>query len=258
MKLIPIRSKIKRRKFNLFKAIIECLKDAKVKLENNDILVISSKFVAMSEGRYIRLSKVKVGKEAKRIAKKYKVDERIAELVLKESDKIIGGTKGFLLALKDGILTPNAGIDRSNIFSGYAILLPKEPFVTADKIRKLFYERFCIKIGVIITDSRLMPTRIGTIGVAVGVSGFEPIRDERGKKDLFGKKIRVSRMAVADDISSAAQFLMGEANYATPIVVVKGANVKLTDRKLSNKDLSIDLNTCVFMRSLSFSLKGSV
>ena len=111
---------------------------------------------------------------------------------MQQADNIVSGIPGFLLTIKDGMIAPNSGIDKSNCPAGKIILYPKDSFKSAKYLRKKIFKKFGIKVGIVISDSRLMPTRIGCTGIAVGVSGFEPVNDERGKRDLFGKKLRVT------------------------------------------------------------------
>src|SRR5574341_1193621 len=137
----------------------------------------------------------KPSRKSAEIAQKYNMDSRLAELVLRESYFMFSCVPGFILAVKDGVIAPNAGIDRSNVQHGYAILHPREPFKVAEILRHEFLRHAGKKVGIVITDSRLMPTRIGTIGIAIAVAGFEPVQDLRGTKDLFGNTLRVTLKA---------------------------------------------------------------
>jgi coenzyme F420-0:L-glutamate ligase len=235
-------------KFDVVKLI-----DEKVgpRLKNGDILVISSKFVAISEGRVVRLRGVKAGAKANELALEHRMDSRLCELVLRESDEVIGGIPGFLLATKDGLLAPNAGIDKSNISHGMVVLYPRRPEASARRIREALRFSRGVSIGVVICDSRLAPTRRGTTGVAVATSGIESVLDMRGRTDLFGNVLKVTSQAVADDLSSAAELLMGESDEATPIVLVRGVrrNVqKNTD--YDGRRFSISMDEDVYLRSL--------
>ena len=130
------------------------------------------------------------------------MDERIAQVALQESDYVVSGIPGFLLTINDGMIAPNAGIDKSNCPQGKIVLYPKDSFKTANELRKRFLKKYGIKIGIVISDSRLMPTRIGCTGIAIGVSGFDPVDDERGKTDLYGKKLKVTFKATADCLAT--------------------------------------------------------
>ncbi|HEY9490405.1 MAG TPA: coenzyme F420-0:L-glutamate ligase, partial [Nitrososphaeraceae archaeon] len=107
-----------------------------------------------------------------------------------------------------------------------------------------------IKVGVVIADSRLMPTRIGTIGVALASAGFEPVEDQRGKRDLFGNILKVTLKAVSDSIAATGVAVMGEGSESTPIVVIRGIRVIATDRKLSWHDMAVDARQDIYIRGL--------
>ena len=223
-------------------------------LMDGDVLVISSKFVAVSEGRVVKLDTVRVGKKATELAKKHRMDPRLCELVLRESDEVIGGIPGFLLANRDGLLTPNAGIDKSNVKHGTVVLYPRRPEVSARRIREALRFSRGISVGVVICDSRLAPTRRGTTGVAVAASGIEAVLDMRGRVDLFGNVLKVTAQGVADDLSSAAEVLMGESDESTPIVLVRGlARSLLKETEYSGRRFMIPMDECVYLRSLGYS-----
>jgi coenzyme F420-0:L-glutamate ligase len=222
-------------------------------LRDGDVLVISSKYVAIAEGRIVRLGGVKVGREAKAMAKQFRMDGRLCELVLRESDAILGGISGFILASHDGLLTPNAGIDKSNVGHGTVVLYPRRPELSAGRIRDALRFDLGVEVAVVICDSRLMPSRRGTVGVSLASAGLEAIVDLRGKKDLFGNVLRVTSQAVADDLSSAAQLLMGESDEATPMVIVRGVDrALLRDEIYPSKKFSIPLDDDVYLRSIGF------
>lgn len=220
-------------------------------LKEGDIIVISSKYVAISEGRVIPLRAVKVGAEARAVAQTYHMDPRLMELILRESDSVLGGIPGFILASWEGLLTPNAGIDKSNVEHGRVVLYPRRPQESASRIREALRFALGINVGVVVCDSRLMPTRRGTTGVALASSGIEAIVDLRGKSDLFGNVLRVTSQAIADDLTSAAQLLMGESNEAVPIVIVRGLDsVGLKEIEYPPSRFSIPMDEDVYLRSL--------
>lgn len=243
MQVFPIKVERKSRKFDLFNEI----SDSGFKFLNHDILVISSKFVSISEGSTIRLSDVKPTNRSRGLANRFQMDRRIADIVLREADVVLRGIPGFLLTIKDGMIAPNAGIDKSNAPPGHIILYPKDSFKTARRLRSKFISSLSVSLGVIISDSRLMPTRIGTTGIAIGVSGIEPVEDLRGLPDLFGKKLQVTMKAVADDLATVGVFMMGERNESIPLVVIRGAKVKFTGRKLSYHDLTVNARNDIYL-----------
>ena len=248
MEILPIKIPKKDEGFDLFRTIV----DSKFQFLADDILVISSKFVSMSEKSLIDLKNVKVSKRARELALKFKMDEKIAQVTLQESDYVVSGIPGFLLTISDGMIAPNAGIDKSNCPPGKIVLYPKDSFKTANELRKKFLKKYGIKIGIVISDSRLMPTRIGCTGIAIGVSGFDPVDDERGKTDLYGKKLKVTFKATADCLATIGVFMMGESNESIPLVVIRGANVRETKRTLSMKDMTVNPKIDIYLRNIPF------
>ena len=246
MQVFPIRIPRKRMGFDFFRTIV----DSEFNFQEDDIVVVSSKFVSVSEGSLIDLNSVKATKRAKSLASKFKMDEKIAQIAMEESDYIVSGIPGFLLTINNGMIAPNAGIDKSNSPPGKIILYPKDSFMSAKRLRKKFLENLGISVGIVISDSRLMPTRIGCTGIAVGVSGFEPVEDERGKKDLYGRELMVTFKATADCLATIGVFLMGESNESTPIVVVRGAKVHKTNRNLSMKDMTVKPKIDIYLRNM--------
>ena len=253
IQLFPVKCGKQTENFPLVECILSSITKNGLKLEDDDILAISSKFVAMSEGRIVKLSSIKAGEKAKAIARKLKMKPEMAQLVLDEAEKVFSGVENFVLAIKDGMIAPNAGIDKSNVYPSHAILYPKNAFTAAERIRNEIYKRTRKKIGVVLTDSRLMPTRIGTTGIAVAVSGFEPVQNCIGKRDLFGNKLKYTKRALADDIAAAAQLLMGETDEAIPVVIVRAKNLqwRYMDRKVSRKEMVIDWRKDIYIRGLS-------
>jgi coenzyme F420-0:L-glutamate ligase len=244
LEIFAIRVDRKDKKFDLFASL------QGFDYRDGDVLVVSSKFVSMSEGMVVDMKKVRASKKAKTLAKKYQMDPKLAELVIRESDYLVKGVPGFALAIRNSMIAPNAGIDKSNVQKGHAILYPRDPFVSAERLRDKFRAVRGIRIGVVIADSRLMPTRIGTTGVAIACAGIEPVEDLRGKKDLFGNVLRVTLRAVADGLATMGVAVMGESDESTPAAVVRGARVQWTDRKLSWKDMAVSPEVDIYLRGI--------
>jgi coenzyme F420-0:L-glutamate ligase len=192
---------------------------------------------------------VQVSVEASELARRYQMNPKIVQLVMQEADHIFGGIQGFLLTFKDGIVSPNAGLDRSNIPSGYAVLFPKDPYNSSANIRRR--ERLGVDVGVILTDSWLMPGRLGTTGVALATAGFRPVQDERGKTDLFGNQMQVTQRGIADTICASAQLVMGERDEGIPVAIVRNTGVELIDIELGVADVSIPWDMCIYIESLT-------
>ncbi len=248
---VAVKVKPMHGRFDLFKVIMDSIDDAGEHIQDDDVIALSSKFVAMSQGRFVDVRSVKPMSDALEYARRYHMDARLSELVLRESEHTFSGVAGFILAVKDGMLAPNAGIDRSNVMHDNAILYPSEPFRVADMLRDKFliYEKR--RVGIVIVDSRLMPTRIGTTGVALAVSGFEPVMDKRGSKDIFGNVMRVTLHAVADCIASTANMLMGETDESRPIVIVRGLDIRMSNECYDWHELAVAYDQCLYIRGLN-------
>jgi coenzyme F420-0:L-glutamate ligase len=213
-------------------------------LQAGDIVVVAESALATAEGRTTRLADIEPSAEALRFAEEYHMDPRHVEVVLRESDRVVGGIPGFLLCMKGGTLLPNAGIDASNAPSGSVVLLPIDPDASAARIRAAIAERAGADVGVIVIDSRTHAMRLGCSGVAIGCSGIPSVIDERGKLDLFGRELEVTKRAVADCIASAAELVMGEANECVPAAVVRGIGLPTGDYA---GVATIDASECLFM-----------
>ena len=150
----------------------------------------------------------------------------------KEADTILTEKKGMFMTIKDGICIPNAGIDLSNAPEGTAVLWPDNPWKWAVQIRKEIAKKWKVKnFGVVIADSRITTLRKGTTGVALAWEGFKGVEDLRGTVDLFGRKMRVTHVATADNLVSAALLVMGESNACTPLALITEAPVQWTNEK---------------------------
>ncbi len=250
--VVPIQAPVREIPFNLYNTIIESAIACGESLQDGDILAVSSKYVAISQGRIVYLDDVTVSTKASELAQRYNMDARIAQLVLNESDHIFGGIQlGYMLTYNEGIIAPNAGLDRSNIPSGQVVLLPEKPYQAAASIRRELRERSNLDIGVILTDSWLMPGRMGTSGVALATAGFRPIQDERGKVDLFGNPMAVTQRGIADSLCICAQMVMGERDEATPLALIRNTGVELLDVELGVEDVAIPWEMCLYIESLT-------
>jgi len=249
--VFPVKAPVQTGTFDLVETIVQALADSGQSLQDGDVLALSSKYAAISEGRVVTLADVQVSAEAQQLAERYSMNPRIAQLVMQEADHIFGGIHGFMMTYKDGIMSANAGLDRSNIPSGYAVLFPEDPYRSAANIRRDLQARLGVTIGLVLTDSWLMPVRWGTTGVALATAGFRPMQDERGKHDLFGNPMQVTVRGIADAICSAAQLVMGERDEATPLAIVRNTGVEMSDIELSVADVAIDWNLCIYVQSLT-------
>jgi coenzyme F420-0:L-glutamate ligase len=194
---------IKTRIFHEGDDIICFIEEHIPKIKNGSVLVVTSKIVALAEGRTALLKD------------KNEVVKRESELALK--------TKFVWLTINKGDVMADAGVDESNA-QGKLILLPKDSFRAASLIRRELKKMYGVKdLGVILSDSRVAPLRAGVIGVALGYAGIKGLRDYRGKPDLFGRKFRYSKTNVADSLATAATVVMGEGRERQPLAVIEDA-----------------------------------
>ncbi len=193
------------------------------KLRDGSVLVVTSKIVALSEGRVENIE-----------------DDKTRERLIKAESQWAMRTKYTWLTIKDNMVMSSAGIDESNA-NGKIILLPRDSFLAAAKIRTWLKKKYQLKnIGVIITDSRLLPLRAGIVGIALGYAGLKGIRDYRGKSDIFGRHLKLSRTDVVDSLATAAVLVMGEGAEKQPLAIITGAPVEFKD-KINRHELDIDI-----------------
>jgi len=247
MRLYAVKTRLVKVGDDLVELILESLRTKNLQLEDNDVLALTSKIVSYSEGRIARLSEIKPSEEAKEFAKKYSLKPEFAELILREAGRIYGGVEKAILTFKNGVMTPNAGIDNKNTPGDCAVLWPSDPERFAKEFRDRIKHKTGRNVAVLIVDSGLVPLRKGTNGLALAVAGFKPIKDDIGRKDLFGKSIMITRQAVADDLASAAHLLMGEATERTPVVLIKDAPVDFDDGVYGAAEMMMPFEQCIFM-----------
>jgi len=249
--VIPLLADRMESEFDVFNALSKTLETNNTQLQEGDVIVISTKYISNSQGRIVELEKIRASKQGIKISEKYQLKPEIAEIIVRESDKIFGGIGGFVITSSDYIMAPNAGIDKSNAKKGKAILYPTDPYLTAEQIRRKIFLEFFIHVGIILVDSRLMPARIGTSGVAVACAGIEPVLDMRGKKDLDDNPLKVTFQAVVDNIATIANHKMGEGAESKPFAIIRNSESKLTDRKIAPLETAISPDQCVYVRGLS-------
>ena len=201
-------------------------------INDGDILVFSQKIVSKNEGRMLSLSSVNPSLLANGIASSYGKDPRLVELVLSESKRIVRMENGIIIVeTKHGFVCANAGIDESNVQDGYAVLLPEDPDKSANLLKERIEQKTGKNIAVIISDTFGRPFRLGQTDVAIGIAGIEPILDYIGKPDTFGKIMQVTATAIADEICSATELVMGKVQRC-PIAIVRNYNFDFSDAKI--------------------------
>ena len=203
-------------------------------IHNGDILVIAQKIISKQEGRIVELSSVVPSLLAEGISSEYKKNPRIIELILNESKQIIRMEHGILIVeTKNGFICANAGIDESNVKNGFATLLPLNSDESAENIRKEILKKINKTVSVIIADTFGRPFRMGQTNCAIGISGMNPILDYAGTKDSFEKTLRITAIAIADELCSAAELVMKKATNC-PVAVIRGYDFKNENSSIHN------------------------
>lgn len=232
IEIIPITNvPIIKQKDNLANMIWEAAKKQGTPIKNEDIIVITHVIISRSEGNIIDLNSIIPSKFAKNISKTTKKDPRLIEIILRESTGIVRMRDNKLITkTKQGIICANSGIDKSNVPGKNNIaLLPKNPNKSAKKIRNEILKKYKKNVAVIISDSHGRPLRQGEINIAIGTSGLVPLWDRRGEKDLFGYTIKIKKTAIADELASAAELVIGQTNEAIPVAIIRGYAYQKSD-----------------------------
>lgn len=213
---VPIRSEVEQDD-----DIVELINQSGIKVLDGDILVISQKIVSKQEGRTVSVSAIIPSILAQGIASEYGKDPRLVEAILSESKRIVRMHDGVIITeTRNGIVCANAGIDESNVPKGMITLLPMDPDRSARWIRSGIKKILDKNTAVLISDTFGRPLRMGQTDCAIGVSGMQAIRDYRGMSDKFGRELRVTAIAVADEICAAAELVMGKTSRC-PVAIVR-------------------------------------
>lgn len=225
---------------DLPKIIIRALEHTGITLDSGDILVIAQKIVSKSEGRLVNLRDVQPSARALEYARKTEKDPRLVEVILGESREVLRTRPGVIIVEhKLGFVCASAGVDHSNVGldgmdnEDWILLLPENPDASAEAIRRDLEAFYGISLGVLINDSHGRAWRLGTVGVAIGVSGLPGLVDLRGCADLFDFKLRITQVGAADELAAAASLMMGQAAEGTPVVHVRGFPYPLREAGLA-------------------------
>jgi coenzyme F420-0:L-glutamate ligase / coenzyme F420-1:gamma-L-glutamate ligase len=205
--------------------LVAALRRMVIAPEDGDILVVAQKVVSKAEGRFVDLGSVAPSARAAALAKEVGKDPRLVEIILSESSEVVRHRKDILIvAHRLGFVMANAGVDQSNVGceGERVLLLPRDPDASAAALKARLDAEYGVKFGVVINDSFGRAWRNGVVGVALGAAGVPSLRDMVGKPDLFGRKMRVTEVAVADEIAAAASLLMGQAAEGIPAVHMRG------------------------------------
>lgn len=212
---------------NLVSTIENALSQSGESLQEHDVLVVAQKIVSKAEDRYVFLADIKPSAEAIALAEEVQKDPRHVHVILSESKEVVRKKPGVLIVEhRLGFVHANAGVDRSNIASDPetepVLLLPYDPDASARRLREGLESCFGVQLGVIISDTSGRAWRNGLQGLAIGVSGFTPLENLIGGRDLFERELQVTEVATADEMAAGASLLMGQKDEKTPIVLVRG------------------------------------
>lgn len=205
--------------------VVNSLHEAGMTLQPDDALVITSKVVSKVEDRRLNLRTITPSARAEKIAAQVNKDPHIVEIILRESVEISRLAPNILIVThKLGFTSANAGIDQSNLGLGpdWILLLPEDPDRSARELRSRFEALTGVAPGIVITDTHGRPFRLGNLNVAIGVAGLPALWDQRGHTDLFGRTLRATISAPADEIAAAAGLITGQADEGIPVVLVRG------------------------------------
>jgi coenzyme F420-0:L-glutamate ligase/coenzyme F420-1:gamma-L-glutamate ligase len=202
-------------------------------------VVVTHKIVSKTEGSIVNLDTLSPSEQAREIAQKTGKEPAFVEAVLGETKEIVRiGPNSLITETRNGVICANAGIDKSNIEGEKNIaLLPRNPDESAQRIRSEIKKLTSHDVAVVISDTHGRPLRMGEINVAIGVAGIKPTRDRRGEKDLFGYVLRVKQTAVADELASAAELVIGQADEGIPVAIIRGYTYRTTETA-SSRDLT--------------------
>lgn len=212
LSVLPVKTAIFHPGDDLVEFLVHHLQDRP--LQERSILAITSKIVSLAEGRIVPFASI---------------DKK--DLIRQEANHYLGEIGyGVSLTITHGLLVAAAGIDESNSENGDYIVYPKNPTVSAEKLHTALKKRLGLKeLGIILTDSRTGPLRLGVVGVSLAYAGFHPLRNMIGKDDIFGRPLKMTKINLTDSLAAAAVLMMGEADERCPLAVVENAPVEFTD-----------------------------
>jgi coenzyme F420-0:L-glutamate ligase/coenzyme F420-1:gamma-L-glutamate ligase len=205
------------------KIIIKTAESEGLEIMDHDIFVIAETVVSKAEGNLINLDSINVSDKALEISKKTSKNPRVVQTIIDESVEIIKVGPNFIISeTKHGFICANAGIDESNVESGFLKPIPLNSDESATLIRTTIEAATGKKVAVILSDTQGRPFREGAVGVAIGISGINPLWNRQGEKDLYDRELETTTIAVADELASAASIVMGQADEGLPVVIVRG------------------------------------
>jgi coenzyme F420-0:L-glutamate ligase/coenzyme F420-1:gamma-L-glutamate ligase len=216
---------------NIAELVYNAAEKQNTPIQEKDVIVITHVAVSKAEGNIVNLDEVSPSEWAKEIAQKTGKEPALVEVILRETKEIVRMRPNSLITeTKNGIVCANAGVDRSNVEGERnVVLLPENPDASAQRIRQKIKSLTGCDVAVIVSDTHGRPLRMGEINVAIGVAGIKPVRDRRGEKDLFGYVLKIKQTAVADELASAAELVIGQANEGIPVAIIRGYNYQTAE-----------------------------
>mgnify|MGYP001197087156 CR=1 FL=1 len=216
---------------NIGQHICKAAEKQKTPIQENDVIVVTHVAVSKAEGNIVNLDEVVPSEQAYEIARKVGKDPAMVEVILRETKEIIRmGPNSLITETKNGIVSANAGVDRSNVLGERNVaLLPVDPDESARDIRNEIKKQTGNNVAVIVSDTHGRPLRNGEINVAIGIAGIKPIRDRRGEKDLFGYVLRIKQTCIADELASAAELVIGQASEGIPAAIIRGYQYQIAE-----------------------------
>ncbi|MBI3652505.1 MAG: coenzyme F420-0:L-glutamate ligase [Acidobacteria bacterium] len=213
--------------------IVAAARQSKFEIHRRDVFVVAQKVVSKAEGRIVELNTVEPSPQARVWAEEFDKDARIVEVVLRESRRIVRQERGVMICeTHHGFICANAGVDHSNIAPGFVVLLPEDPDASARRLQAALEQAFGVGLAVIVSDTFGRPWREGLVNVALGVAGIAPLIDYRGQRDSYGQVLRVTMVAVADEIASATELVMNKSDNV-PVAIVRGLAYEQRDASAS-------------------------
>jgi coenzyme F420-0:L-glutamate ligase/coenzyme F420-1:gamma-L-glutamate ligase len=238
---------------DLARIIQDCAKSENLQFEDNDVIVVSQKVVSKAEGQLADIQRIKPSRRAKAYSKRTRKDPRLIEIILRDSSRVLRAEKRALVVRRrDGLVCLNAGVDKSNV-NGCKVyaLLPKNSDCSAQQLRSRLQQLTGKQLAVIVTDTYSRPSRVGQVEFAIGIAGVEPIVDYRGKKDLFGHRLRYKYIGLADEIAAAGELVKGQGTEGIPVAILRGLpRLKPTENKSLSKKLLLGRQKDLFSRLL--------
>ena len=223
VELIPLKLPIVKLDDNIAHLIIQALEDEKLQIEENDIIVIAHTIISRAEGNQFFIPSISPSPIAEIIARKTGKDPSLVELILKEASKILKVQNNIIITkTKHGWICANSAVDQSNAQPNCAIILPDNSDRSAEEIGKIISENYKKDVSILISDTHGRALRRGAINIAVGSHNFSVIDDAIGREDIYGYKLKATIIALADEVCSAAELVMGQAGEMTPVVLVRG------------------------------------